>query len=55
MTTKIADDAAAIKSRLDEIQRERMQAIMGVPIEPVEAPKGIDWSNYSMFSVDAPD
>lgn len=49
---KIADDAASIKARLDEIQRERMQAIMGTPIEPVEAPKDIDWG---MFSVDAPD
>lgn len=33
---KIADDAAAIKARLEEIQQERMQAIMGKPIEETQ-------------------
>lgn len=49
---KIADDAAAIKKRLEEIQAQRMQQLHGTPIEP---PKDIDWSNYMMFQVDAPD
>ena len=49
---KIADDASAIKKRLEEIQAERMQHLQGVPIEP---PADIDWSNFTMFSVDAPD
>lgn len=46
MTTKIADDSAAIKKRMEEIQLERMQAIMGVPIEETETPKDIDWTNF---------
>lgn len=57
---KLADDTAAIAKRLAEIEKERLEAIMGAPIEPVEPPKigqqEIDWSNYvGMFSVDAPD
>ena len=46
MTAKLADDASAIKKRMEEIQLERMQAIMGRPIESVEAPKDIDWVGY---------
>ena len=55
MSTKVADDCAAIAQRLKEIQQERMQAIMGKPIEATEVPKDIDWTNYTMFSADAPD
>ncbi len=32
-TRYAADDAAAIKARMEEIQQERMQAILGKPIE----------------------
>lgn len=53
---KLADDTTAIAKRLAEIEKERLEAIMGAPIDPVEPPKDIDWSNYvGMFSVDAPD
>lgn len=52
MTTKIADDAAAIKARMEEIQAERMQHLQGTPIEP---PVDIDWSKWNTLSFDAPD
>lgn len=52
--TKIADDVNSIAARLKEIQEEKLQAIMGQPLEhksafdevaePVEAPKDIDWT-----------
>lgn len=49
---KIADDSAAIKARLDEIEAERRANISGMPIE---APAEIDWTKWTMFSVEAPD
>lgn len=50
---KIADDAAAIKARLEEIQQERMQAIMGKPIEETKAlvfeAADITWTAFSGY------
>jgi hypothetical protein len=50
MTTKLADEYEYIKCRLEEIQSERLQAIMGKPLEdakPVEAPAEIDWTQWN--------
>jgi hypothetical protein len=48
---KIADDAAAIKARMEEIQQERMQAIMGKPIEETQTiildAADITWTTFS--------
>lgn len=41
MTTKIADDTASIKRRMEEIAAERRAHIMG---QPIEAPADIDWA-----------
>lgn len=56
---KIADDAAAIKARMEEIQRERMQAIMGKPnattvaaLEEAEAGLGEVYHTWGYFATD---
>jgi len=52
MTTKYhADDAPAIKRRMEEIQAERMRAIMGKPIEETkEVPTAGGWAMYGTGS-----
>lgn len=41
MSTKLADDCAAINRRMEEIAAERRANIMG---KPIEAPADIDWT-----------
>lgn len=47
MSTKLADDSAAIKARMEEIAAERRAHIMGTPIE---APADIDWTHTTYDS-----
>ena len=53
MTTKIADDTSSIAQRLKEIEAQKMQAIMGTPLDdakPVDAPADIDWTGmYGVY------
>lgn len=54
MTMKIADDAESIRRRLEEIQAERMQQIMGKPIEEIGEAKAIAevyLSGHSTFNL----
>jgi hypothetical protein len=46
MSTMIADDAAAIRKRMEEIRAERLQFILGRPLEEAEAPKA--WPQFSV-------
>ena len=46
MSTRAADDVEAIAQRMRELSAERTRRIMGKPIEPVEAPKDIDWAGF---------
>lgn len=43
MSTKIADDSQSIAQRLKEIEAEKMQRIMGTPLEEAKEPEVV-WS-----------
>ena len=48
--SKIADDVTSIAKYMKEIEAERMQRVMGTPIEeakPVETPAEIDWTAWN--------